>query len=145
LKVNTKGYGGRQLKKNIRVHTNDPKQPIFTLVIVGSVEKFATINPPSVSLRGFVGDSISKSVSIIPEEKYAFKITKARARSGKNIKLRIEEVENAGRREYALFVENLKQEKGRYSDLIILETDSKIKPKFNLRVYGHLRARPVQE
>jgi len=127
------------------VYTNDPKQPKSSLVIAGSVEKFAAIDPPTVSLRGFVGDSITKSVSIIPAQKYAFKITNARAQNGRNIKFRLDEVKSADLTEYSLIVENLKQEEGRYTDLIILETDSEINPKLNLRVYGDLRLRPAQE
>ena len=109
------------------------------------VEKFVTIIPRAVSLRGFVGESLKKSVNIIPEEKYTFKITNARARNGKYIDIQLEEIQGTGRREYSLTVENRRQEQGRYSDMIILETDSKIQPTMNVRVYGQLRKRPAEK
>ena len=145
MKVNTKGYGGRRITKTAEIFSDDKNQPKLKLVISGLVEKFVTIIPRTVSLRGFVGDSIKKSVSIIPEKKYDFKITKVRARNGKYINFKLEEVKGAGRTEYSLTVENLRTEVGRYSDSIILETDSKIRPEVNLRVYGNLRQRPAEE
>jgi hypothetical protein len=42
-------------------------------------------------------------------------------------------------------VENLRQEQGRYHDMIILETDSKIQPTMYVRVYGQLRKRPAEK
>lgn len=114
------------------------------MIIAGHVDQIATITPPSVSLRGFVGDSLKTSVTIVPEEKYAFKITKARAQSGKFIKLELEEIKGVERTEYALTVENIRQEAGRFADVIILETDSKVKPSLSLRVYGYLQSRPAE-
>ena len=133
------------MTKTAGIYTDDKDQPNLKLVISGMVEKFVTIIPRAVSLRGFVGDSLKKSVSIIPEEKYAFKITNARARNGKYINFQLEEIQGSGRREYSLTVENRRQEQGRYSDMIILETDSKIQPTVNVRVYGQLRKRPTEK
>jgi hypothetical protein len=109
------------------------------------VEKFATVIPRAVNLRGFVGDTIKKSVTIIPEKKYDFKITKSHARNGKYINFQLEQVKGAERTEYALTIENLRTDPGRYSDVIILETDSEIRPNLSVRVYGNLRQRPVEE
>lgn len=114
-------------------------------MIAGTVEKFVSIVPRAISLRGFVGDPISASVSIIPEEKYAFKVTNAHAKNGKYIDVKLEEVKGANRPEYSLTVENIRKDEGRYSDLIILETDSTIKPNLDVRVYGYLRPRPTTE
>jgi hypothetical protein len=133
------------MSKTAEILTDDTQKPKHKLVIAGKVEKFVTVIPRAVSLRGFVGDPIKKSVSIIPEEKYKFKITNARAKNGKFIDFELEEIKGAKRTEYSLTVRNLRKEKGRYSDLIILETDSKIRPNVNVRVYGYLRKRPVKE
>ena len=133
------------MSKTTEIFTDDTLKPKHKLVIAGKVEKFVTVIPRAVSLRGFVGDPIKKSVSIIPEEKYKFKITNARAKNGKFIDFELEEIKGARRTEYSLTVRNLRKEKGRYSDLIILETDSKIRPNVNVRVYGYLRQRPVKE
>jgi hypothetical protein len=129
------------MKKNAVVYTNDKNHPQQDLVISGPVEKFATIRPQHVSLRGYAGDAIKGKVTIIPEKKYAFKILSARAQNGKNINIKLDEIKKSGAPAYELNIENLKQETGRYYDTIILTTDSQIRPELNLRVYGYLRAR----
>jgi len=129
------------MKKTASVYTNDKNSPRMDLIITGSVEKFVTIRPRRISLRGYSGDSIKALVSLIPEKKYPFKILKVSAKDGRNIKFQLEEVELSDNGAYELKVENLKQSPGRYSDTIILETDSKIRPKLSVRVYGNLRAR----
>jgi len=111
------------------------------LVISGAVEKFVTIRPKQINLRGYAGDSVKALVSIIPEKKYPFKILKVSAKDGRNIKFGLEEAELSANGAYELKVENQKQDTGRFYDTIILETDSKIKPKLTVRVYGNLRPR----
>lgn len=129
------------MKKTAGVYTNDKNRPRQDLVISGQVDNFATIRPQHVSLRGFVGDSIKGQVSIIPEKKYPFKITEARAKDGKNINFKLDEIESADGQAYELTVENLREKTGRFYDTIILKTDSKIRPELNVRVYGYLRTR----
>ena len=111
------------------------------LAISGQVEKFVTIRPKHVNLRGYTGDSIKALVTVIPEKKYPFKILKVSAKDGKNIKFELDEVASSANGVYQLRVENLKPDSGRYYDTIFLETDSKIRPKLSVRVYGNLRPR----
>jgi len=129
------------MKKTASVYSNDKNHSRMDLVITGQVEKFVTIRPKHVNLRGYTGDSIKASVSLIPEKKYPFKILKVRAKDGNNIKFQLEEAGLSGSGAYELKVENLKQDTGRYFDTIILDTDSKIRPQLNVRVYGNLRPR----
>ena len=129
------------MKKTASVYTNDKNRPQMDLTISGQVEKFVTIRPKHINLRGYTGDSIKALVSIIPEEKYPFKILKISAKDGKNIKFQVDEVESSANGAYELKVENLKPNPGRYYDTIFLETDSKTRPKISVRVYGNLRPR----
>ena len=129
------------MKKTAGVYTNDRSRPRQDLVISGPVEKFATIRPQHISLRGYAGDAIKSKVTIIPEKKYAFRILNARAINGDNINIKLGEVKKSGGQAYELNVENLKKESGRYYDTIILTTDSQIRPELSVRVYGYLRAR----
>ena len=126
------------MKKNAGVHTNDRNRPRMNLVISGPVEKFVTIYPRHVNLRGYVGDSIISSVTLIPEKKYPFKILNVRARNGKYISYQLEEIKKSDNTAYEIKVQNLKQETGRFYDTIILETDSKIRPQLDVKVYGYL-------
>ena len=133
------------MKKIAGVYTNDKNRPQQDLVISGPVEKFVTIRPRHVSLRGYTGDSIKSVVTIIPEKKYPFKIIDARAQNGKNISIQLDEVDKSSGQAYELKVENLSQETGRYYDTIVLKTDSNVRPELNVRVYGYLRDRIKSE
>ena len=129
------------MKKTASVYTNDKNRSRMDLAMSGQVEKFVTIRPKHVNLRGYTGDSIKALVSVIPEKKYPFKILKISAKDGKNIKFQVDEVASSANGAYELKVENLKLDSGRYYDTIFLETDSKIRPKLSVRVYGNLRPR----
>ncbi|MBT8368256.1 MAG: hypothetical protein KJP23_26475 [Deltaproteobacteria bacterium] len=132
------------MKKTAGVYTNDQSLPRQDLVVTGQVENFVTIRPRHVSLRGYTGDSIKGTVTIIPEKKYPLKILEALPRNGKNIKIELGEVKKSGGTAYELEVENLRQETGRYYDTIVLKTDSKIRPELKVKVYGYLRARKIE-
>jgi len=143
LRVDTAGYGGRKITKHAGVYTNEKTHPRYSLTITGQVERFATVSPRTVSLRGFVGDSIRRTVRIQPSGKHPFKITGVRARNGRYIDYRLETKRNGnGRAEYLLQVENRRRKPGRYSDTVILDTDNKIRPQLFVRVFGHLKSRP---
>ncbi|UCF95770.1 MAG: hypothetical protein JSW39_29345 [Desulfobacterales bacterium] len=145
LKVNTTGYGGRKLSKNVQVFTNDSAGPQLNLVITGDVDKFVTITPRHANLMGYIGEQIKSTVIIIPERKYAFKILNVRAKNGSNIKFQLAKEQGQQITQYALTVENLKQEQGRYFDTIILETDSNIQPKLEVRVFANIRPRQAKK
>ena len=132
------------MRKSAAVFTNDKTRPRQDLIITGQVERFVTIRPQHANMRGFVGDPIKGSVTIIPEKKYPFKILNLRAKDGKYIKYQLEETKESDTTAYRLNIENVKTDAGRYYDAIILETDSKIRPQLNVRVYGYLRARKTQ-
>ena len=132
------------MRKSASVFTNDKTRPRQDLIITGQVERFVTIRPQHANMRGFVGDPIKGSVTIIPEKKYPFKILNLRAKDGKYIKYQLEETKESDTTAYRLNIENVKTDAGRYYDAIILETDSKIRPQLNVRVYGYLRARKTQ-
>ena len=132
------------MRKSAGVFTNDKTRPRQNLIITGQVERFVTIRPQHANIRGFVGDSIKGSVTIIPEKKYPFKILNLRAKDGKYIKYQLEETKESDATAYRLNIENVKTDAGRYYDAIILETDSKIRPELNVKVYGYLRPRKTQ-
>ena len=57
----------------------------------------------------------------------------------------IEEEKSEKGLQYTLTVENQRLQKGRYFDIITLETDSKIRPTLSLRVYGDIKPRSEEE
>jgi hypothetical protein len=96
-------------------------------------------------LRGYAGEQPKKKVTIIPLEKYPFKIMKVRAKNGQNIRFQLQEEKSEAGIRYALMVENQRLHKGRYFDIITLETDSKIRPTLSVRVYGDIKPRPEEK
>ena len=80
-------------------------------------------------------------MTITPKKKYPFKIVKVSAKDGKDIRFELSEEKSEKGPVYALLVENKRLQKGRYFDMITLETDSNIQPKLSIRVYGDLRQR----
>jgi hypothetical protein len=133
------------IRKRATLFTNDEKNPRLKLTVSGSVNKFVTIKPNRVKLRGVAGDKIKRKVMITPEKKYPFKIVKVSARDGKDIRFELSEEKGEHGPVYALLIENKRLQQGRYFDMITLETDSKIQPKLRIRVYGDLRQRPAEK
>lgn len=125
--------------KTAEVLTNDPREPVAQLSVSGRVERFATISPPLVNLRGAVGEALRQTVRIIPEEKYPFRILSAQPRDGRSLRVRLAEASEGARRAYSLEVENTRSEPGAFNDTVVLRTDSPVKPQLEVRVYVALR------
>ena len=138
IEIDTSGNGGKKLKKNISIDTNDPHHQKLTLTVTGVVEKLVTIKPKWVRLNGPAGQPIRVSVTIIPDEKYQFKIYEIKAKNGKLIRYSLSEDKSPNGLRYLLTVENLKKEKGQYRDTIYLKTTSKYRPVININVYGNI-------
>jgi hypothetical protein len=138
LKFNTNGYGGRRTRDSARIKANDANRSWLDVSVTGLVEKFVDINPPRANFRGPVGTFMKARIVIMPKEKYPFKITGSRARQGKYFKFELSEQMQAGELQYVLVVENIRQKKGRYADVIYLDTDSKIRPRIQVQVLGYL-------
>lgn len=138
MKVNTEGFGGRGLSKATSVETNDKAKPKLTLIISGSVESFAKIEPRRVSLSGSTEQELKSKVTIVPEQKYAFKVLDAKAEKGENIRVKLEESKEGGAVKYAINIDNTRTTVGRYVDKVIVKTDSVMRPEIQIDVYGNL-------
>ncbi|MCD4717496.1 MAG: hypothetical protein K8R45_12260, partial [Desulfobacterales bacterium] len=101
-------------------------------------EKFVTIKPGIVLLTGDVGKEIKVLVRIIPEDKYPFGIVGTSLIRGKYVGCELKEVDASAGGGYSLTVKNLRNRRGRYSDLITLKTTSKIRPEIKIKVYGNI-------
>jgi hypothetical protein len=123
--------------------TTDPQKPVTQLTISGPVKNFATITPSNVRLYGKVGEPVKETVRIVPENSYPFKILETKAQIGRDIRYELTSEQQAPGGAYLLTVENLKQETGRYYDTIFLVTDSRVKPKISIQVYGKISGAEV--
>ncbi|MCP4345974.1 MAG: hypothetical protein GY795_10670 [Desulfobacterales bacterium] len=120
--------------------TNDPNKKNIILTMAGTVEKFVDISPKRIVMKGSEGQVIKETLTIVPEKKYPFKIVGTRAKTGKNITYKLDEVKKADKTEYMLTVENLKKDKGSYHDTIFLKTDSKVRPEIDIPVRCYIKA-----
>ena len=126
------------MREKIVVRTNDPDKPNQKLEVFGNVERFVTIKPGVVLLTGHVGKEIKVLVRIIPEKKYPFEIVGTSLIRGKYVGCELREADESKGGGYVLTVENLRNKRGRYSDLITLKTTSKIRPEIKISVYGNI-------
>ncbi|MFO7964292.1 MAG: hypothetical protein R6U50_10260 [Desulfobacterales bacterium] len=129
------------MAKTIWVLTNDPDQPKHRLTMSGNVDKVAKILPGIlVNLTGDPENEIKQTITVIPEEKYPFRITDVSTLKGTDITFEFSEKKSGSHgRLYLLTVENARKSDGRYSDTVILKTTSTIQPEIKIRVFGNIR------
>ena len=87
---------------------------------------------------GPAGQPLEEVVTIIPGEKYPFKIIEVKAINGKRISYSWSVVKGTKGLQYVLTVKNIKTGKGRYVDTISLKTTSKYRPEISIKVYGNI-------
>ncbi len=87
---------------------------------------------------GPAGQPLEEVVTIIPSEKYPFKIIGVKAINGKRIRYSWSVVKGPKGLQYRLTVKNIKTGKGRYVDTISLKTTSKYRPVINIEVFGDI-------
>lgn len=136
--MHTGGYGGKKIRENARIQTNDKTRPGLSVTVTGFVEKFADIRPQRIVLRGSTEQTIKAQVKIIRMAKYPFKILSTEVRQGKYFRFLLKEFKGSNGSGYLLTVENTKKEKGRYADVISLKTDNKLRPAIQVYVIGDI-------
>ena len=124
------------MQKKITVFSNDPKRPQLMLTVAGAVELFADIHPERIILRGNSGQPMRQELVVKPRANYPFKITEVNAKNGVNIQYELKEQETPEGKSYIVTVENTKTSPGKYYDTLLLSTDSQLKPKIPIHVYG---------
>ena len=133
------------MKKNVTVFSNDPKRPQLVLSVAGAVEVFADIKPERIILRGNSGQVMRQELVVTPRAGYPFKLTEVTAKNGVNIRYEMREQETPEGKSYVVVVENTKTKPGKYYDTLLLSTDSKLKPKIPIHVYGTIAAGPKEK
>lgn len=138
VSLNTNGYGGNEVVRQVTIQTNDPESPQIALTVSGRVDKIFSMTPEIVKLRGRAGDPVSTSVTIFPEENYDFEILGVRIKKGKYIECSVQEICENGQRGCMVTVESTKSEKGLFFDKIFLDTDSAVVPEIVIGVFGKI-------
>ncbi len=128
------------INKTIVVRTNDKNNADIEIAISGNIKPITDVFSLSVvRLTGTKGQEIKQTVTITPGADNRFKITGIKAENGKNLKYELADKTQANSLKYELTVYNLKQEKGWYTDKLIIQTDSAVSPVFEIRVMGFIR------
>lgn len=135
---NTDGYSGKPIFESIKIYTNDPSHSKLEVSFQGTVERFANINPQKVRLSGKFNNPITSEVRITPLPKYPFKIVKHEVKEGLYMSYQFEEKTENGATTYLIRIENTKKDPGRYKDVILLKTDSNIRPEIQIPITGNI-------
>jgi len=96
------------------------------------------MNPQRIVLKGNAGEKIAGTATLIPAEKYRFKITEARLKEGKEVSVSWKAYKGDTGMGYLITITNLKKDEGQYRDQVILKTDSPILPEIPIAIYGNI-------
>jgi len=118
------------------VHTNDPRNAVIELMVSGKVETFADIRPKHLNLNGKAGEPVAAVVEIVPRADRPFKIKNIRAMKGRDIRFSLANKTTPGGTIYELTITSARQDAGRISDVVYLDTDSPIRPTLQVTVFG---------
>lgn len=108
------------------------------MTVIGAVEKFVTLIPRRLVLRGETGKPLTGTVKIIPEKKYPFTIEETAGSSGKNLLYTIRKIDSEKPEAYLLTVENLRKKVGSYQKKIHLKTDHELRTEITIKVYVNI-------
>ncbi len=142
--MNTNGYGGKTLVKKIDVRTDDPARQRIRLTVRGEVDSVVEISPEVVRLKGTVDENVTSAVTVVPSDKYDFSILSGQVKKGEDIRAEFQkDVPSEGC--WRIVVKNIRKKSGRYYDEIHLETDSELKPRVKIRVFGTITENEKKE
>jgi hypothetical protein len=140
--LSTEGYGGRSIRQDIAVFTNDPANRRIMLTIGGPVEAFASMTPRFVKLAASVDKhQADQVVVIIPSDAHSFNIVATRqVPAGENASFvhRLEKEQNSEKPVYRLVVENRQRYEGSYYGTIYLTTDHPRRKELSINVHGYI-------
>jgi hypothetical protein len=126
-----------RFKKETKVRLNDPDQPSLVLTLTGVAQPFIEIQPSHiVRLRGSPSDDTRGQVRFISHLPTPFKIIQFRTNIPDKIEVTLKpEVPD---KVYVLEVRNKGQQSGAYAGLIELSTNSEMRPRLIVRVFGEI-------
>ena len=85
---------------------------------------------------GRLGEPVAAVVQIVPRPDRPFKIKNIRATRGYHIRFSLADKPGADGTRYELTITSARQDAGSISDVILLDTDSPIRPTLQVTVFG---------
>jgi len=113
----------------------------LTIPVYGNIKarQIAAIKPSgTVMLRGYAGEAIKTSVTIIPKKEQMFDIVETKADKGENLRFTLTTSKKADGKVYLLTVENKKKTPGRFRDTIRLFTTNNIQKEITIPIWGEI-------
>lgn len=130
------------LRKRITVITNEEANPKQYLTISGKVERLYTLTPRRIRLVGPPGGDLKQTVTLVTQEEHPLKLLEVRAKKGEDIQYALSEKKEGKINRYALTVECIRKDMGRFIDTIYLKTDNEIQPQIEIPIYGYIKELP---
>lgn len=106
------------------------------------MEKLYTLTPRRIRLVGPAGTDLKQTVTLVTQEKYPLKLLEVRAKKGEDIQYALSEKKEGKINRYAVTVECIRKEMGRFIDTIYLKTDNEIQPQIEIPIYGYIKELP---
>ena len=114
----------------------------LTIPVYGNIKarQIAAIKPSgTVMLRGYAGEAIKTSVTIVPKKEQMFDIVETKADKGENLRFTLTTSKEADGKVYLLTVENKKNTPGRFRDTIRLFTTNKMQKEITIPIWGEIK------
>ncbi len=137
VKVETKDLSATELNKTISVMSNDPKQPVLTLTITGSVEPEFMLSELSIFFGNVPrGQEVSREIVVtVPPDKSSLLVSAASTDAQVTVKL--EPVAGSNGKKYRVIaVQKPDTAEGYHFGTINIKTTSRVKPELKIPVRG---------
>jgi len=134
--VDTRGYRGK-VRKSAKVYTNDPKNPVTTLVLEGVVKVPIFVSSQYVRLGGVTGAKATGSIDIRAEKETPLSLEPVSFNLDKKATYRIEEVEPG--KAFKVTFTNISESDETYLGFLTLKTNYPEKPEITIRIRGRFK------
>jgi len=135
ISLDTDGYGGQDLQRQILVKTNDPDNKKLYLTVTCKVSSLVTVKPSTVMLSGTPGETLEAIVTINPAPDFNMKILGMTQKFNAQIKAKLVEPE-PGSRDWQIKITTYSDKADDLYDILTLKTDNPAKPVLKVRVYA---------
>ena len=142
VKINTSGYSQGVINKTVSVFTNDLNNSQISLKISAAIKVLININPKNVTINGFEGDIVSKSVTIVGNGEIPLELKPKRLSIGKEVTYEIETIEEG--KLFKIHFKNTPEAEGTISTVLNLETNYPEKSLISIPITGKLRTKPEE-
>ena len=115
----------------------------LTIPVYGNIKawQIAHIKPSgTIMLKGYAGDAIRTSVTIVPKKDQMFDIVETKADKGENLSFTLTGSQGTDGKEYLLTVKNKKKTPGRFRDNIRLFTTNSIQKEITIPIWGEIKS-----